>query len=133
MIEKSLIANPFLGGVDATRRLPEGYSQPRQQAKISEPFVPLLAKMRERFFVANPLDRVNRNQRSNLNFNDDGSLHLYIQNGFPGTDREDNWLPGPSGDFGLFMRLYWPSEKSPSILDGFSTPPPERAENATDR
>jgi hypothetical protein len=26
------------------------------------------------FFVANPLDRVNLSQRSNLNFNEDGSL-----------------------------------------------------------
>jgi hypothetical protein len=98
--------------VDASRRLPEGYSQPRQQAKISEPSIPLLAKMREGFFVANPLARVNLNQRSNLNFNDDGSLGLYIPNEFPGTDREDNWLPAPSGDFGLFMRLCRRSDNS---------------------
>jgi hypothetical protein len=43
--------------------------------------------MRERFFVANPLDRVNLNQRSNLNFNGDASLDVYVQNESAGTDR----------------------------------------------
>jgi hypothetical protein len=32
-------------------------------------------------------------------------------------------LPAPSGDFGPFMRLYWPSEEAPSILDGTRAPP----------
>jgi hypothetical protein len=81
----------------------------------------------EGFFVANPLDRVNLSQRSNLNLNTDGSLDLYIQNGSPGPDREANWLPSPAGDFALFMRLYWPSEEAPSILDGSWSPPPVRA------
>jgi hypothetical protein len=27
-------------------------------------------------------------------------------------------LPAPKGDFVLMMRLYWPKEQAPSILDG---------------
>jgi hypothetical protein len=77
--------------------------------------------------VANPLDRVNLSQRSNLNFNEDGSRDLYIQKDSPGADREANWLPSPGGDFAPFMRLYWPNEKFPSILDGSWMPPPVRA------
>jgi hypothetical protein len=81
----------------------------------------------EGFFVANSLDRVAVSQRSWLNFNDDGSLDLYVQNESPGRDREANWLPSPKSDFGLFMRLYWPNEKPPSILDGSWMPPQVRA------
>jgi hypothetical protein len=79
------------------------------------------------FFVANPLDRVNLSQRSNLRFDEDGSLDLYIQKDSPGRDNEANWLPSPKNEFVLFMRLYWPNEKGPSILDGSWAPPPVRA------
>jgi len=80
----------------------------------------------EGFFVANPLDRVNLSKRSNFNFNEDGSLDLYIQNASPGRDVEANWLPSPDGAFALFMRLYWPNDKAPSIIDGSWVPPPVR-------
>jgi hypothetical protein len=81
----------------------------------------------EGFFVANPLDRVNLSQRSEFNFNDDRSLDLYIQKRLPGQDKEANWLPSPEGNFALFLRLYWPNEKAPSILDGSWMPPQVRA------
>jgi hypothetical protein len=81
----------------------------------------------EGFFVPNPLDRVSVNQQSRFKFNEDGSLDLYIQKDSPGAETEDNWLPAPSGAFGLLMRLYWPSEKPPSIVDGSWSPPPVRA------
>jgi hypothetical protein len=29
-----------------------------------------------------------------------------------------DWLPAPSGDFVLMLRLYWPDESDPSIVDG---------------
>jgi len=80
----------------------------------------------EGFFVANPLDRVNLSKRSNFNFNEDGSLDLYIQNASPGRDVEANWLPSPDDAFALFMRLYWPNDKAPSIIDGSWVPPPVR-------
>jgi hypothetical protein len=81
----------------------------------------------EGFFVPNPLDRVDLSQRSPFSFNADGSLDLHIQKDSPGKDKEANWLPSPEGAFALFMRLYWPTEKSPSILDGSWAPPAVQA------
>jgi hypothetical protein len=75
------------------------------------------------FFVANPLDRVNVSQRDAFQFNADGSLDLYLQKESPGKDKEANWLPAPAGDFQAFMRIYWPSDKAPTILDGSWQPP----------
>jgi hypothetical protein len=83
----------------------------------------------EGFFVPNPLDRVNLSQQSKFNLNGDGSLDLYVQKDSPGKDKEANWLPSPEGDFALFLRLYWPNENAPSILDGSWVPPPVRAVN----
>ncbi|WP_244497356.1 DUF1214 domain-containing protein, partial [Ensifer sp. Root954] len=42
----------------------------------------------------------------------------------PGSDKESNWLPAPKGKFILMMRLYWPNESNPSIIDGSWTIPP---------
>ena len=53
----------------------------------------------------------------------DGSLTLYIQNKSPGADRKANWLPAPADPVYLVMRLYWPKETPPSILDGTWKPP----------
>jgi hypothetical protein len=36
----------------------------------------------------------------------------------PSKDKESNWLPAPAGQFILMMRLYWPKETKPSLLDG---------------
>jgi hypothetical protein len=76
------------------------------------------------FFVANPLNKYTVSPRDALKFNADGSLDLYIQHESPGKEREANWLPAPSGKFILMMRLYWPKEKDPSIINGSWTPPP---------
>jgi hypothetical protein len=70
------------------------------------------------FFVDNKLNRYNLSQRNKFKTNPDGSVDLYIQNESPGKDKESNWLPAPKGPFVLMMRLYWPKEQSPSILDG---------------
>jgi len=70
------------------------------------------------FFVDNPLNRYTVSQRNKFNTNADGSIDLYIQHDSPGKDREANWLPAPAGGFVLMMRLYWPKEKPPSLLDG---------------
>ena len=79
------------------------------------------------FFVPNPLDRQNLSQRDKFNFYGDGSLDLYIQKDSPGKDKEANWLPSPEGAFGIMLRLYWPNEKAPSIIDGSWKPPAVRA------
>ncbi|MEH2491730.1 DUF1254 domain-containing protein [Bradyrhizobium sp. AZCC 2230] len=81
------------------------------------------------FFVSNPINRYSISARENLKSNPDGSTDLYIQKDSPGKDKESNWLPAPSGDFVLMMRLYWPSEKNPSIINGsWKIPPVKKAE-----
>jgi hypothetical protein len=76
------------------------------------------------FFVANPIDRYSISARQNLKRNADGSVDLYVQKDSPGADKESNWLPAPAGKFILMMRIYWPSESDPSILDGSWVIPP---------
>ncbi|MEI6197060.1 MAG: DUF1254 domain-containing protein [Verrucomicrobiota bacterium] len=76
------------------------------------------------FFVQNPINRQSISARQNLKPNVDGSVDLYIQNESPGADKESNWLPAPKGKFILMMRLYWPEEKAPSIIDGTWIIPP---------
>jgi hypothetical protein len=70
------------------------------------------------FFVANPLNRYTLSERNQLKKNADGSVDLYIQHDSPGAERETNWLPAPAGPFILMLRMYWPKESPPSILDG---------------
>lgn len=75
------------------------------------------------FFVGNPLNRYNVSQRDTFVTNPDGSVDLYLQHDNPGPEREANWLPAPAGKFNLMMRLYWPTETPPSIIDGTWKPP----------
>lgn len=79
------------------------------------------------FFVDNPLNKYTVSPRNNLKYNADGSLDLYIQNESPGKDKEANWLPAPKEKFVLMMRLYWPKEHAPSIIDGTWKPPGVKA------
>lgn len=72
----------------------------------------------EYFFVDNPLNRYTLSQRNKLKTNPDGSIDLLIQHESPGKDKESNWLPAPPDKFILMMRLYWPKENPPSLLDG---------------
>jgi hypothetical protein len=75
------------------------------------------------FFVPNPLNRFTLSQRNKFTTNPDGSVDLYLQKDNPGGDKEANWLPAPSSKFILMLRLYWPSEANPSVLDGTWNPP----------
>jgi len=75
----------------------------------------------EGFQVPNPLNRFALGDRSNLQYNADGSLDIYIQSKSPGKDKEANWLPSPpQGKLGVTMRLYAPK---PVVLNGFWNPP----------
>jgi hypothetical protein len=76
------------------------------------------------FFVANPLNRYTLSARNKLKTLADGTVELLIQANNPGPDKEANWLPAPNGPFVLMMRLYWPKENPPSIIDGTWKPPP---------
>jgi hypothetical protein len=75
------------------------------------------------WFVPNKLNKFTVSPRNNLVPNEDGSVTLYFQNESPGADKEANWLPAPKGEFLPMLRMYWPKETSPSILDGSWTPP----------
>jgi hypothetical protein len=75
------------------------------------------------FFVPNPLNRYTLSQRNKFITNADGSVDLYLQADSPGKAKEANWLPAPKANFVPMLRLYWPKETPPSIIDGTWKPP----------
>ena len=75
------------------------------------------------FFVPNPLNRYTLSARNKFNMNPDGSVDLYLQADSPGKAKEANWLPAPKAQFIPMMRLYWPKDTPPSIIDGTWKPP----------
>ena len=77
----------------------------------------------QNFLAANPLNRYAISQHDKFVSNPDGSVDLYFQADSPGKAKEANWLPAPKGKFGIMLRLYWPTETPPSILDGTWKPP----------
>jgi hypothetical protein len=70
--------------------------------------------------VANPIDRHSIVSLGPHNYNDDGSLDVYIQHTSPGQDKEANWLPAPEGAFLLMAQISWPKE---AALDSSWKPP----------
>jgi hypothetical protein len=111
---------PYDGSKRYVMRFPKGQTPPVKG------FWSLTMYDADYFFVKNPLDRYTVSPRNALKRNEDGSLDLYIQNESPGKEKESNWLPAPPGKFILMLRLYWPQETSPSILNGTWEPPPVR-------
>lgn len=91
---------------------------PKGELPPAKGFWSLTMYDKDYFFVKNPINRQSISARQDLKANADGSVDLYIQNENPGPDKESNWLPAPPDKFILMMRLYWPSEKAPSIIDG---------------
>ena len=71
-------------------------------------------------FVPNPINRYSVSDRSGLAQNADGSVDIYIQKSAPAA-HESNWLPAPSGNFILWLRVYIPGE---AILRGEYKVPP---------
>jgi hypothetical protein len=70
-------------------------------------------------FHDNPLNRYVLNDRSNLRYNADGSLDVYLQHAPPAAKDRDNWLPAPAGAFQLSGRLYGtPAGDLKQILNG---------------
>jgi hypothetical protein len=70
--------------------------------------------------VANPINRYSVGDRSGLVPNADGSIDISIQHTAP-AGHESNWLPAPSGDFMLWLRVYQPGA---AILRGEYHVPP---------
>jgi hypothetical protein len=112
---------PYHGANKYVMHFPKGQTPP------AKGFWSLTMYDGDYFFVKNPLNRYTLSPRNDLKYNDDGTLDLYIQKDSPGKEKESNWLPAPSGKFILMLRLYWPQEKAPSIIDGTWTPPAVKA------
>ena len=79
------------------------------------------------FFVPNPLNRYTLSQHNKFVTNQDGSVDLYLQAESPSKAKEANWLPAPKAKFVPMLRLYWPTETPPSIIDGTWKPPAIKA------
>ena len=71
-------------------------------------------------FVPNPINRYSVSDRSGLVPNADGSVDIYIRNTAP-AGHESNWLPAPTGNFILWLRVYLPGQ---TVLDGEYKVPP---------
>ncbi|WP_430812279.1 MULTISPECIES: DUF1254 domain-containing protein [unclassified Carboxylicivirga] len=78
-------------------------------------------KLPEQLLIDNEIDRyVIGSATKGLQFNEDGSLDVYIQKENPGRDKVSNWLPAYDGTFSLQTRIYWPE---PTALDPLYTMP----------
>jgi hypothetical protein len=75
----------------------------------------------ESFLVTNPINRYSLGSRDQMNYGEDASLTLYIQQDSPGKDKEANWLPSTKGVFALALRLYAPKKQ---VAEGVWKPQP---------
>ena len=75
------------------------------------------------FLIDNAIHRFAVGDRDKLQFNDDGSLDIWIQASEPTeSSRRANWLPVKAGTaFALNARLYWP--KAPALQGDWKMPP----------
>jgi hypothetical protein len=116
--EKDSAGKPFDGSQAYTIHFPVGQMPPAKAFWSITMYTP------DFFFFPNPLKRYTVSSRTSFHKNDDGSVDVYVANEKPADAfLQSNWLPAPKGGFVLMMRLYWPNENSPSILDGTWKPP----------
>lgn len=79
----------------------------------------------DNFLIDNELNRYCINDRSDVTFNSDGTLDIYLQSERPESDEKlSNWLPIGKEGFHLYMRIYLPEDsaingtwKAPSITE----------------
>ncbi len=102
------------GGHDYLLHFPFGGLPPNQA------FWSLTLVNPQGYLVNNQINRYNVGDRSGLVPNTDGSIDIYIQQAAP-AGHEANWLPSPSGDFTLVLRVYQPGA---AILSGAYHVPP---------
>ena len=104
------LGHPLAGTVRYVAHFAPGTAPPPVQG-----FWSMTLYDRNQFLVPNVANRYLVNDRSNLHYNADGSLDVYIQAGAPtSASQDDNWLPSPptgnptnpSQGFNLVMRLY---------------------------
>ncbi|WP_082795768.1 DUF1254 domain-containing protein [Flammeovirga sp. SJP92] len=72
------------------------------------------------YLVPNDLNKYTVGDRSNLQYNEDGSLTIYMQKDRPSEEKVSNWLPAPEGAFRIALRLYTPEEQ---VIKGNWIPP----------
>ena len=114
---------PLLGDSKYTLHIPAGQLPPVK----SKGFWSLTMYDLNGFLVKNPIDRYVINDRSDLHYNSDGSLDLYVQSTQPADPNQaQNWLPSPAGQrFRLIWRLYQTkSDQIQGVLDGSGWKPP---------
>ncbi|MFI8997780.1 DUF1254 domain-containing protein [Streptomyces sp. NPDC053542] len=76
---------------------------------------------RKGFLVPNPINRYEIGHTAKPRPNSDGSVDIYVQHDPPASHKRSNWLPAPTGQFNVMLRMYWPG---PTVLNGTWTPPP---------
>ncbi|TNJ41248.1 DUF1254 domain-containing protein [Tamlana fucoidanivorans] len=70
-------------------------------------------KLPEQLFIENDINRyVISSATEGLQYNEDGSLDVYIQKNNPGEDKVSNWLPAHDGKFSIQGRIYWPDSEA---------------------
>ena len=71
---------------------------------------------KNKLLIENEIDRYSiGNKTDGLEYNNDGSLDIYIQSENPEDSKTSNWLPSPKKAFYLILRMYGPSQK---IING---------------
>jgi hypothetical protein len=110
--EVDVTGKPYNGANKYVMHFPKGQTPPVNG------FWSLTMYNAEYFFYGNNLNRYTLSARNDLKKSADGSIDLYLQHESPGADKESNWLPAPADKFILMLRLYWPRETPPSLLDG---------------
>jgi hypothetical protein len=75
----------------------------------------------QHFFTPNEINRYSvGTKNTDLKYNQDGSLTIYIQHEKPDDSKQLNWLPAPEGDFAMTIRAYGPK---PELVSGSWSPP----------
>lgn len=100
--------NELNGGHDYVIHFEAGMVPPVQE----NGFWSITAYDADHYLIDNELNRYNVNDRSNLIFNEDNSLDIYLQKDAPEDEgKTANWLPVCDGFFQLTLRIYLPEEQ----------------------
>ena len=82
---------------------------PAEQTPPVNAFWSITAYGSNELFIENPIDRYSIGDRDELEYNEDGSLDIYMQYEAP-EGKESNWLPSAENEFNAGLRMYWPQE-----------------------